>query len=124
MFVGFRKLYNFVGFLVKVDLEKLEEDWVKTTAFNHIKSIADHYGVFEHLFGDAYFLPMVDLKVCFGGEKVSHPVYWGNVLKPQDTKLKPDIDFSSDGDSLWTLILTNPDGHFTAQDKEYVHWFV
>lgn len=34
------------------------------------------------------------------------------------------LNFQPDGDTLWTLVLTNPDGHFTENDKEYVHWFV
>lgn len=34
------------------------------------------------------------------------------------------VNSQSDGDTLWTLVLTNPDGHFTDNEKEYVHWFV
>lgn len=52
-----------------------------------------------------------------------------------ERKLSPDIlifcdlfnishSKQPDGDTLWTLVLTNPDGHFTENDKEYVHWFV
>lgn len=29
-----------------------------------------------------------------------------------------------DKDALWTLVLTNPDGHFTDDNKEYLHWMV
>lgn len=34
------------------------------------------------------------------------------------------ISNQADGNTLWTLILTNPDGHFIENDKEYLHWFV
>ncbi len=30
----------------------------------------------------------------------------------------------SDSNSLWTLVLTNPDGHFTEENAEYLHWMV
>lgn len=61
------------------------------------------------------------------------PVYNGNTLKPTHAKNAPIVSFDaakklvagqSDGDTLWTLVLTNPDGHFTEGEKEYVHWFV
>lgn len=82
------------------------------------------------------------------------PVYYGNTLKPTHAKNPPEVGFDAkkklidgqvciwneiffsvwinircmnsqaDGDTLWTLVLTNPDGHFTENDKEYCHWFV
>lgn len=33
-------------------------------------------------------------------------------------------DDAGNKDSLWTLVLTNPDGNLTEQNKEYVHWMV
>ena len=29
-----------------------------------------------------------------------------------------------DDDSLWTLVMTNPDGHFEEDEAEYLHWMV
>nr|CAH7731391.1 unnamed protein product [Callosobruchus chinensis] len=107
-----------------IDLEEVRQGSAATSAPHYIKSIADHYGVFEHLFGDAYFYPRVALNIVYGTEEHELPVFYGNILKPNDTKGVPKISYDSDKDSLWTLILTNPDGHFTEENKEYVHWFI
>lgn len=60
------------------------------------------------------------------------PVYYGNMLTPTQAKSEPLVSFDAhcnltgepEGDTLWTLVLTNPDGHFEHNDKEYVHWFM
>lgn len=57
-------------------------------------------------------------------EDVNVPVYYGNVVKPLESCNQPEVSFESDDKSLWSLILTNPDGHLSKQDAEYVHWFV
>ncbi|XP_060520257.1 large ribosomal subunit protein mL38 [Cylas formicarius] len=107
-----------------VDLEEVNREWLKTGGPKQIKEIADHFGVFQDLFGDAYFYPRVPLNVsyCKGDERV--PVYYGNCLKPIDAAEKPKVSFESGDADLWTLILTNPDGHFTDNNKEYIHWFI
>lgn len=64
------------------------------------------------------------LNITYPVNDVNVPVYYGNVVKPAETCQKPDVNFKSDNDTLWTLILTNPDGHLSKQDAEYVHWFV
>ena len=51
----------------------------------------------------------------------------GNIIKPKEATKVPHVEFSSsehDPDSLWTLVLTNPDGHFTDESSEYLHWMV
>lgn len=110
--------------LVLIDLDAVKQEWLNSSASHHIKESADHYGVFEHLYGDAYFYPRVPLGVYYTHNELQHPVYYGNVIKPQEASSKPEIKYESDDKTLWTLVLTNPDGHFTEQDKEYVHWFV
>lgn len=110
--------------LVIVDLEDHKKEWLVSTAPEQIKIIADHYGVFEHLFGDAYFCPRIPINIYYEVEDGSIPVYYGNVLKPADAKKKPTVIFDSDKTTFWSLILTNPDGHFTEPESEYVHWFV
>ncbi|XP_019871903.2 39S ribosomal protein L38, mitochondrial [Aethina tumida] len=107
-----------------IDLDAVKQEWLNSSAPHHIKESADHYGVFEHLYGDAYFYPRVPLGVYYTHNDLQHPVYYGNVIKPQEASSKPEIKYESDDKTLWTLVLTNPDGHFTEQDKEYVHWFV
>lgn len=57
------------------------------------------------------------------------------MLKPSEAKDQPtvtfDANFSFDGrqpkskeNSLWTLVLTNPDGHLEKENSEYVHWMM
>lgn len=55
-------------YLVELNLDDVKEEWHKTAGPFHIKKIAQHYGVFEHLFGEyARFTPRVklDIKVSF-----------------------------------------------------------
>lgn len=107
-----------------VDLDKSNEDWLASVGPQHIKQIAQHYGVFEHLFGDAYFHPWVPLELFYTQGDLNYPVYYGNVLKPEQACDKPELSFPSDPDSLWSLVMTNPDGHLTDNESEYVHWFM
>lgn len=109
--------------LVQIDLDEVKKDWFQSTPM-HIKTIADHYGIYEHLYGDAYFIPRVPLNVGYNLEDSLIPVYYGNVIKPNEAQRAPEVTFESNNNDLWTLILTNPDGHFTKQDSEYVHWFM
>lgn len=108
---------------MKINLKETKEEWLKTSGQYQIKTIADHYGIYEHLFGEAYFVPRIPLQIVFNQESVNIPVYFGNVIKPSEATNLPEISFDG-GDSLWTLIMTNPDGHFTKQDAEYVHLFM
>jgi len=111
---------------VEVPLQEVSKDWLKEgRGQEQIKSIAQHYGVFEHLFGDAYFYPRVPLNIAYHqGEDIFAPVYFGNQLKPKEVQLEPTVEFESDPDTLWTLVLTNPDGHLTKDNSEYVHWMM
>lgn len=36
----------------------------------------------------------------------------------------PSVVFEGDPSSLWSLVLTNPDGHLSEKDAECVHWFM
>lgn len=105
--------------------DKVKEEWLKSGGLYAIKTIAEHYSVYQDLFGDAYFIPNTLLNISFDqGNGNKCPIHRGNVVKPCEAKSAPEINFSSDPDSMWTLLLTNPDGHFTDQEAEYVHWFV
>ncbi|KAJ8933207.1 hypothetical protein NQ314_014154 [Rhamnusium bicolor] len=107
-----------------INLEDTKQEWLKTAGPYHIKQIADHYGIFEHLFGDAYFFPRVSLNITYDVENGKLPIYFGNIVKPSEATKIPEVTYESDENTLWSLILTNPDGHFTEQTSEYVHWFV
>ncbi|XP_063235721.1 large ribosomal subunit protein mL38 [Bacillus rossius redtenbacheri] len=111
---------------LSVPLDKVKEEWSKSLAPYQIKTAAEHYGVFEHLFGDAYFYPQVMLDVLYKQkeEDLYMKVHRGNVIKPSEATAAPDVSYTADPATLWTLVLTNPDGHFSSDDSEYVHWFV
>lgn len=109
---------------LQVPLKEVKEEWLKTAGPLHIRRVAEHYGVYD-LFGDAYFTPRVKLDVQYKITDESYlPVHRGNVIKPSEAETVPEVAYVSEPSSLWTLILTNPDGHLTKQNAEYVHWFV
>lgn len=123
-------------FLVKIDLEEVKKEWLHTTGPYQVMKIASHFGVYEHLFGwCAFFTPRVHLDVKFEieGSDLMHPVHYGNVIKPTTTLKAPIVNFDgsfslrnekTNEKALWSLVLTNPDGHLSQQGKEYVHWFM
>lgn len=119
--------------LVIADLEEIQRDWLKTSGPLQIKKLCDHYGIFKDLFGDyAYFVPRVFLNIKYASNDEFYPIFYGNRMKPSQVKEAPQIDFDptlpiaekNENKPLWTLCLTNPDGHMTENDKEYVHWMV
>lgn len=107
-----------------VDLEEVEKDWYENNGPSHIKRIADHYGIYEHLYNEGYFLPKVHMNVLYSSGDLVYPVYHGNVLKPSEATKAPEVSYESDEDSLWVLTLINLDGHLTEDGKEYIHWCV
>jgi len=40
------------------------------------------------------------------------------------SKTAPTVEYDSGSDVLWTLVMTNPDGHLSDNNAEYVHWLV
>lgn len=114
-------------------MDEVKRDWLATSGQFHIRDVAHHYGVYQHLFGDAFFVPRVPLDIKYTlADDLLAPVYYGNTIRPSDARDPPAVSFDSTvnipgnerGDSLWTLILTNPDGHLEESGKEYVHWFM
>lgn len=116
-------------------MDEVKKEWLNTAGPLHIRKIAEHYGVYEHLFGPhAYFVPRVALNIKFSlNNDELLPIFHGNRIKPYQAKNAPEVTFNSnfsiDGketkaESSWTLILTNPDGHLTQQNQEYVHWMM
>lgn len=49
--------------IVIVDADKIKEEWLENEGQFQIKKIASHYGIYEHLFGYAYFLPRINLDI-------------------------------------------------------------
>ncbi|KAL1117301.1 hypothetical protein AAG570_004627 [Ranatra chinensis] len=107
-----------------VPLDKVEDDWMRTVGPLHIKAAAEHYGVFDHLYGDAYFVPNVALDVFYTSGADEVPVYRGNTLKPSQAANCPTVNFEAEPGSLWTLVMTTPDCHLESENSEYVHWLV
>ncbi|KAG6455034.1 hypothetical protein O3G_MSEX009012 [Manduca sexta] len=110
---------------LEVDLNEVRKEWLETTGPYHKKQVADHYAVFEHLYGEGYFIPYLNLEVFYDiGDGNSLPVCSGNVIKPKEALNSPTVCYESDNNCLWTLALTNLDGHLHENQKEYVHWLV
>lgn len=69
---------------MNISPEEVHEEWIDQYAVNQIRTIADHYGIFEHLFGDAYFHPIVNLNIDFTHNELKIPVHKGNIIKPEE----------------------------------------
>ncbi|XP_015609239.1 39S ribosomal protein L38, mitochondrial [Cephus cinctus] len=108
-----------------IDMEAEKKDWLQTSAPLQCKTIAKHYEIFEHLYGDAYFYPIVplDIDYDFGSEDSLARVYRGNIIKSDEAKQAPSITYKAESDTLWTLLFTTPDGVLTDAN-EYCHWFI
>ncbi|XP_022110541.1 39S ribosomal protein L38, mitochondrial-like isoform X2 [Acanthaster planci] len=110
---------------LQVPLDKVNEEWQRTSMPYHLRSVAHHYAIFRDLFDGADFLPQVVLKIDYGvTEDEAAPVYSGNFVTPTEASQPPAVTFESSEDTLWTMLLTNPDGHLLDNHKEYVHWLI
>lgn len=119
-------LICYVFILVLLDLVEMKKDWWTNTASHQIKTIADHYGVYNDLFGDAYFYPVQPLEIIydFGDNEKIAVVHRGNLLNGYEARNAPEVKYEAQPDSLWTLLLTTPDGNLTSEEFEYCHWFM
>ncbi|XP_025116001.1 39S ribosomal protein L38, mitochondrial-like [Pomacea canaliculata] len=110
---------------LKLDLETVKEKWQNEKGPSHLRTIAEHYGIFDDLFGSAFFYNTNPLTVCYDyDEEFVTPVYYGNKIPPAEAAVHPFIDYKSDAETLWTLIMSCPDGNLQHNDKECLHWFV
>lgn len=111
---------------INIDLEQIREVWIKTDGPDHICRIAKHYGIYQDLYGDAYFLPIVKLQIDYDikSDDLLARVYNGNVIKPAEASDPPTINYEGNSDTLWTLLMTTPDGHLSNSNNEYCHWFI
>lgn len=50
-------------FAVEVNSDQVKADWLESEGQFQVKKIAQHYGIYEHLFGYAYFVPRVTLDI-------------------------------------------------------------
>lgn len=108
-----------------VDMEKVNDDWLKHSGPKQIKKVAEHYGIFKHLYKEGYFVPRLPMQILFNtNEEYQSPVYYGNTIKPREATEAPEVQYEAADDTLWTLILTNLDGNLHVRKSEYVHWCV
>lgn len=49
--------------LVDVNLDAIRDEWLRTNGQSQIKTIATHYGIYEHLFGYGIFTPRIPLDI-------------------------------------------------------------
>lgn len=107
-----------------IDLQKMRKDWLQSDGPFHIHRIAEHYGIYKHLYEDAYFMPTVPLDISYELENDQLArVYNGNVIKPSEASNVPNVKYNAKDESLWTLIMTTPDGNLSTRN-EYCHWFI
>lgn len=58
---------------MNVDVDRVKQDWLESEGQFQVKNIASHYGIYEHLFGYAYFIPRItlDIKVYYYLQEIS-----------------------------------------------------
>lgn len=109
---------------VNIDDVKAEHE-ESGNLYVEIANACELYGIYEDLFDSAYFTPTLNLNVEYDfDQELVTPVYRGNVIKPKEAVTVPNVTYESDENSMWTLLMTNPDGHFTDNSAEYIHWMV
>nr|XP_023692655.1 39S ribosomal protein L38, mitochondrial isoform X1 [Paramormyrops kingsleyae] len=106
-----------------IPLDRVKAEWERTAGPYHLHNVARHYAVYRDLFPGAYFLPRVMLRIAYGNSPGTH-VHYGNHVTPTEALAAPHVNYESDPDALWTLLLTSPDEHLHDNEGEYVHWLV
>ncbi|KAK3707405.1 hypothetical protein RRG08_034462 [Elysia crispata] len=110
---------------LQIDMVKMKEEWNRESMPEHVCQIAEHYGIFYDMFDGAYFHPVAPLDVAFGdNEKKCTPALYGNSIPAAETSKVPSIFYNSSEDSLWTLVMSSPDGNLEDNNKELLHWAV
>ncbi|XP_048348065.1 39S ribosomal protein L38, mitochondrial [Sphaerodactylus townsendi] len=108
-----------------IPLDDVKAEWERTSGPHHKQRIAEYCGLYRDLFDDATFVPRVLLRVEYDhDEEYVMPVYHGNLVTPTEALNPPRVIFEAEEGSLWTLLLTNLDGHLRDTNMEYVHWLV
>lgn len=69
----------------EISLNEIRNEWIKTSGPFQLKTIAEHYNIFSDLFGEAYFVPRVPLRIHYDqADGKALPVYCGNQIKPAE----------------------------------------
>lgn len=110
---------------LKIPLEEVTKDWEEHSFVHHMHAVANHFHIYDHLFGLAYFYPVLKLNIGYprdDGKIV--PVHRGNIVTPTEASTKPSVEFKSSPESMWTLGLIGMDGHLDNAESQYIHWLV
>jgi len=73
---------------VEISLQEVEKEWEASLMPQAYCETAQHFGIFQDLYGDAFFHPRVPLHVSYndGSEKAVR-VFRGNIIKPAKVRL-------------------------------------
>ena len=108
-----------------IDLGQVRDSWVQSGAvYEDIMAAADLYGVYEDLFGHAYFQPCLMLDIKYEWRDVLVPVHRGNMVKPREAAAAPRVCWQSEDTALWCLMMTGLDSHLQSETSQYLHWMV
>jgi large subunit ribosomal protein L38 len=114
---------------LQLDVKAIQASCSEEYNIKRRKFFAEHFNIFQDLFHeDAYFYPVVDMQISYADQIKSkddkRAVIYGNIFSPDHTQNPPSVSFIADPDTLWTLILTNPDGNVYEEGKEVLHWMI
>lgn len=110
-----------------VPVDEVLEEGFEGLGQRSIYRLADHYGIYRDLYGDAYFYPQLQLRVGYdvqGEDDMVNPVFHGNKLLPAETSKAPSVFYKGDASKLYTLCMTAADSHLEDNNKEYLHWMI
>lgn len=110
---------------LKLDMDKVHKEWRTESGPRHICRVAEHYGIFRDMFDGAHFNPVIPLDVWYDyDEEFVTPVKYGNIIPAKEACIPPNAEYSAEEDSLWTLVMSSPDGNLEQNDRELLHWMV
>lgn len=71
----------------EIDLDVVKKSWLETEGPAALKNIAEHYGIFSHLYEHGYFTPYLPLKISYDYDEDSvTPVHMGNILQASEVR--------------------------------------
>ena len=72
-------------FAVVIDPLDVQDEYCLETGFANLLAMADHYGIYKDLYGDAYFYPQMRLGINYDiDEEYTNPVFNGNILEASE----------------------------------------
>ncbi|XP_065675132.1 large ribosomal subunit protein mL38-like isoform X2 [Hydra vulgaris] len=104
-----------------VSLAEVEEEWMKSYGLIETQKLSQFYGINHDLYEGIDVMLETLLEISFCNAKV----YRGNFLGINDVLYAPTkVAFNTNDDFLYTLVLSNLDGHPLDRNKELVHWVI